>query len=87
MTAADIRKSVNAQMLTVFFLPLVTAVVHLCFAFPMVRKLLALFSLGNVGLMVAVLGGTVLVFGLFYTLVYRLTSNAYYAIVSGTKGG
>ncbi|MBP3318370.1 MAG: ABC transporter permease [Ruminiclostridium sp.] len=87
MTAADIRKSVNAQMLTVFFLPLVTAVVHLCFAFPMVRKLLALFSLGNVGLMVAVLGGTVLVFGLFYTLVYRLTSNAYNAIVSGTKGG
>ena len=34
MTKREIRKSINSQMLTVFFLPLVTAGVHLAFAFP-----------------------------------------------------
>ena len=85
MTKADIRKSVNSQMLTVFFLPLVTAVVHLGFAFPMVQKLLALFNLRNVPLMITVLAVTVFIFGVFYTIIYKITSNAYFSIVSGSK--
>lgn len=85
MTKKDIRKSVNSQLLTVFLLPFVTAVVHLGFAFPMVQKLLALFNLRNVTLMIVVMAVTVLVFGVFYALVYKLTSNAYYSIVSGSK--
>ena len=83
MTAEDIRKSVNSQMLTVFFLPLVTAVVHTAFAFPMVRRLLALFNMCNTPLMCTVLAGSVLAFGLVYALIYKATSNAYYTIVSG----
>lgn len=83
MTAEDIRKSVNSQLLTVFFLPLVTAVVHTAFAFPMVRRLLALFNMCNTPLMCTVLAGSVLAFGLVYALIYKATSNAYYTIVSG----
>ena len=86
MTREDIRKSVNSQMLTVFILPIATAALHLGFAFPMVCRLLMLFNLRNVGLMLAVAVVTVLVFGLFYALVYKLTANAYYSIVSGRKG-
>ena len=86
MTREDIRKSVNSQMLTVFILPLATAALHLGFAFPMVKRLLMLFNLRNVGLMLTVAAVTVLVFGLFYALVYKLTANAYYGIVSGRKG-
>ena len=74
-------------MLTVFLLPLATAALHLGFAFPMVRMLLMLFNLRNTGLMLAVAAVTVLVFGLFYALVYKLTANAYYGIVSGRKDG
>lgn len=85
MTRKDIRKSVNSQMLTVFFLPLITAVIHMCFAFPMVQKLLALFNLRNIPLMLAVMAAVVLVFGVFYALVYKFTSNAYYSIVSGSQ--
>ena len=85
MTGHDIRKSVNSQMLTVFFLPFLTAVVHLAFAFPMIHKLLMLFSLTNEKLLIATAGISVLSFGVFYTVVYRITSNAYYAIVSGEK--
>ena len=85
MTKRDIRKSINSQMLTVFFLPLLTAGIHLCFAFPIIHKLLLMFNLWNTHLLIATTVGAFLVFGIFYTLVYRLTSNAYYSIVSGAK--
>ena len=85
MTKRDIRRSINSQMLTVFFLPLVTAGVHLAFAFPMIRKLLLLFNMQNVNLFIRT---TLISFGIFavlYVLVYRITSTAYYDIVSGAK--
>lgn len=85
MSRQDIRKSVNSQMLTVFALPLITAVLHLGFAFPMVQKLLMLFNLRNVSLMLTVLAVTVLLFGLLYALIYKLTANAYFSIVSGGR--
>lgn len=85
MSKRDIRKSINSQMLTVFFLPLITAILHLTFAFPMIQKLLLLFNLNDFHLLLIVTGITTLVFALFYTLVYRVTSNAYFSIVSGAK--
>ena len=85
MTKEDIRKSINSQMLTVFFLPLIAAAVHLAFAFPLIRKLLALLNMMNIRLFIVTTVLTFLIFGLFYAVVYRLTSNAYYAIVSGAK--
>lgn len=85
MTARDIRKTINSQMLTVFFLPLGMAGVHLCFAFPMIQNLLSLFNLWNTRLLVVTSAGCFLIFGMFYAIVYRLTSNRYFAIVSGGK--
>ena len=85
MSKHDIRKSINSQLLTVFFLPLIGAGLHLSFAFPMIHKLLMLFNLNNVPLLIGTTAISFLVFALFYTLVYRITSNAYYAIVSGVK--
>ncbi|MCI6429954.1 MAG: ABC transporter permease [Lachnospiraceae bacterium] len=85
MTKEDIRKNINSQMLTVFFLPLAAAVLHLSFAFPMVQKLLALFNLRNVSLMILIMAISVLVFGIFYGIIYKVTSNAYYSIVSGKQ--
>ena len=85
MTKADIRKSVNSQMLTVFFLPLVWAVIHLAFAFPMIYKMLMLLNLVNLKLLIFTTCISVLIFALFYTIVYRITANAYFAIVSGAR--
>lgn len=85
MTTRDIRKSINSQMLTVFFLPLITAALHVGFAFPMVQKLLVMFNLRNTMLSIQVTGIAIVVFGIFYVIVYRITSNAYYTIVSGRK--
>lgn len=85
MTKKEIRKSINSQVLTVFFMPLITAGVHLAFAFPMIYKLLMLFSLTNQKLLIFVTVCCFLIFTLFYVLVYRITSKAYYSIVSGAK--
>ena len=85
MTKKDIRKSINSQMFMVFFLPLAAAIMHLCFAFPMVQKLLAMFNFRNVSLMIMTMMICVLVFGIFYGIIYKVTSNAYYAIVSGKQ--
>ena len=85
MTTRDIRKSINSQMLTVFFLPLITAALHVGFAFPMVQKLLVMFNLRNTMLSILVTGIAIVVFGIFYAIVYRITSNAYYSIGSGRK--
>ena len=79
------RRSVNSQMLLVFFLPLLLAGLHLCFAFPFVHKLLMLFNLNNVKLLIGTTALSYVVFALLYTLAYRLTSNAYYQIVSGAR--
>lgn len=87
MTKKDIRKSINSQMLTVFLLPLVMAGVHLAFAFPMICKLITLFNVINTNLLILTTLVSFFVFALFYTLVYRITSNAYYNIVSGAKEG
>ena len=86
MTRREIRRSVNSQLLTVFFLPLVTAGVHLSFAFPMIQKMLLLFGLADVSLLIVITACCYLVFALFYMAVYRATSRAYVAIVSDARG-
>ena len=85
MTKADIKKSVNSQVLTVFFAPLLLAGVHLAFAFPMVWQLLQMFNLRNLRLVIFTNIGAFLVFCLFYVLIYKLTAGAYYGIVSGEE--
>lgn len=85
MTSAEIRKSVNSQILTVFFLPLLLAGIHLAFAFPMVNRVLILLQMRNTPLLIATTLGCFSLFALFYSFVYKLTSNSYYAIVSDNK--
>lgn len=85
MTKKEIRKSINSQVLMVFFMPLITAGVHLCFAFPMIRKILLIFNIFNTSLLIKSAIICFIVFGLFYMVIYRITSNAYYNIVSSSK--
>lgn len=84
MTAPDIRHSVNSQLLTVFFLPLAGAALHMAFAFPMIRRVLLVFSLNNTALFVATALISLAVLSVVYTLVYRATFNAYYRIVKSS---
>ena len=85
MTKQDIRKSINSQMLTVFFSPLLMAGLHLCFAFPFLWKIMMMFGLNNRTLIIAITVICYIIFGIFYAVVYKITSNLYFYIVSGNK--
>ncbi len=82
MTKKDIRQSINTQVLTVFFAPLLMAGVHLAFAFPLIWKLLQLFSLFNLRFVILVTAIAFVAFGAVYAVIYKLTARAYYSIVS-----
>ncbi|MCI8466105.1 MAG: FtsX-like permease family protein [Lachnospiraceae bacterium] len=81
MGGREIRRSIHSQVLTVFFLPLVGAGIHVAFAFPFLVRVLSLFAMYNVGLFGACTAGTIVVFGLFYLITYHLTARVYYRIV------
>lgn len=85
MTKKEIRKSINSQLLTVFFLPLAGAGLHMIFASVIIRRILFSFNFNFSALFFVTTAICFVAFALFYTLVYRITSNAYYKIVSGAK--
>lgn len=81
MSRGEIKKSIRSQVLTVFFLPIVTAAIHIAFAFKVITKLLALLNLTNVVLFAWCTLGTLLVFAVFYSIIYVMTAKVYYKIV------
>jgi N12 class adenine-specific DNA methylase len=85
MTKPEIKRSIGSQLLMVFMLPLAFAGLHLAFAFPMIRKMLLLFGLTNIGLFVTTTLISFAVFVAFYWIVYRITSGVYYRIISGKE--
>ena len=81
MAYREILRWVNSQMLTVFVLARVASVVDLSFSCPMLTKILALLNMTDRNWLLLMTAASFLVFGLFYLVVYRLTSNTYYKIV------
>lgn len=82
MTRAEIKSSINSQVLTVFFLPLAAAGVHMAFAFPILARMLKLFDMNSTWLFALVVLGVYLIFAAVYTLVYKATSKSYSMIVN-----
>ena len=85
MTKSEIKKSINSQVLTVFFAPLAAAGVHMAFAFGIVSRLLMLFGLTDKKLFAIVTLCCFVLFGILYTVVYMITSSSYCKIVSGRE--
>ena len=78
----QIKRSINRQILVVFFLPLLAAALHLLFDFRLMVLLLQLFAMTNVKLTAICSLLTFGVFAVLYVLVYRITARSYYKIVS-----
>ena len=83
MTRAEVRSSIRSQVLTVFFLPLGTAAVHVACAFPMIVYILAAFGVQDVKLFAKCTLGCFGAFAVLYIAVYLLTARAYNRIVEG----
>lgn len=81
MSKEEIKGIVKNQVLTVFFMPLIFAFTHVIFAFPVIKRLLAILNFVNVQLYVICTIATMIIFGLCYGVVYIITSRVYYRIV------
>ena len=81
LSRREVRSSVRRQILMVFFLPLLMAMLHITMAFPMIRRMLLLFGMTNTKLFIGCTAGTVLIFAIVYGLIYLMTARSYYHIV------
>ena len=78
----QVKQTIRKQVLTIFFLPLIFAFIHLAFAYHMISLIVRIIGVLNPDLMLVV---TIIVCGVFflaYVLVFVLTSRSYRRIVS-----
>ncbi len=83
MRDVEIRRAIRKQVLIVFFLPLVAAVLHICVAAKVLQMFLIVLGLSDGQLFWKCIGICCLVFGIVYYAIYHLTSRVYYRIVHG----
>ncbi|MDW8720206.1 FtsX-like permease family protein [Streptococcus suis] len=76
------RQSIRKQLLTVFFLPILLAFVHLAFAYKMLSSILLSIGVVNAGLMLQVTAGICGGYLLLYLVVYAITTRSYKQIIS-----
>lgn len=82
MSRKEVKGAIRSQVLTVFYLPLLMAGVHIFFAFNMIKRILYMLGLYDTQFFAACTVGTLLVFAIFYCLVYGRTAKVYYKIIS-----
>lgn len=82
MSKKEVKRSIRSQVLSVFFLPLVVAVIHVAVAFEVMTKILGVLNLTNVSLFAVCTIITIAVFAVFYIIVYSITAKEYYQIVN-----
>ncbi|ONN74750.1 ABC transporter permease [Lacticaseibacillus rhamnosus] len=82
LSLREVRATINSQLLTLFYLPLIVAAIHVGFALPFVQRIMMLFGLPDWQFFLTVSLITLAIFAVIYVLMYRLTGNVYYRIVS-----
>ena len=82
LSRKEVKRAIHTQILTVFFLPLITAGIHVVFAYPIIRAILKAMMLSSETVFIICTIVSFLVFSVFYAIVYALTAKVYYRIVS-----
>ncbi|HWR19326.1 MAG TPA: FtsX-like permease family protein [Clostridia bacterium] len=81
MDDAQVKSTINTQVLWVFFIPLGMTILHMLFASKIMAVMLESFMLYDWGLVLACIGGSSVLFAVLYLVVYKLTAHVYYRIV------
>lgn len=84
MSHEEVKKTIKSQILMVFFIPILVAIIHVAVSFRIVKMLMSVLSLGNNStLFIMSTVVTVVIFFVIYAIVYAITAKAYYNIVNG----
>ena len=81
MDDRQVKKTIDRQVLWVFFLPLAATALHMIFASRIIARMLRMFMLYDWGLVLLTIGASLAVFALLYFGIYKLTARTYYRIV------
>jgi putative ABC transport system permease protein len=81
LSKREVRATINSQLLTLFYIPLIVAGVHTAIAAPFIQRVLTLFGIFNWGQFAVITAATLGVFALVYVLMYKATAQVYYRIV------
>ena len=81
MSRQEVRQTIRAQVVTVFFLPLAVAILHTVVAFPVTRQLMTMMNFPDSGIFLVATAVTIVAFAMVYLIVYTITARAYYKIV------
>ena len=77
----QIKQTINKQVLTVFFLPVIFAFLHLAFAYHMLSLILKVIGVVDTAMMLSVTLSICSIFALIYVLIFMITSRSYRKIV------
>ena len=77
----QIKQTINKQILTVFFLPVIFAFLHLAFAYHMLSLILKVIGVVDTAMMLSVTLSICGIFALIYVLIFMITSRSYRKIV------
>ncbi|MGU7992488.1 ABC transporter permease [Streptococcus suis] len=81
MSTVAVKKTINSQTLTVFFMPLVMATVHFVVSLVMLKQMLLTLGVTSSLMIYTVSGITLLAVALIYFVIYKWTSRTYYRII------
>lgn len=82
MDDKETKSVIKTQILMVFFLPIFMAVIHICFAFDIIRKMLVSLNFNNTPLYIVCTVMVTLVFFIVYGIVYTITAGTYYRVIN-----
>ena len=81
MDDKDVKSTIHRQIMLVFYMPLVLAVIHTFIGLGLTIKLLYALNLFNTQVILFSALGIILFFAIFYGTSYGITAKAYYKIV------
>ena len=81
MSLGEVKKTINSQIMLIFFLPLVLAIVHFLFAIPLLRTLLQTLGVSGGNSIYLISALTIFAVMILYFIIYKITSKTYYTLI------
>ncbi|MFD1393778.1 FtsX-like permease family protein [Lacticaseibacillus jixianensis] len=81
LSEREVKQTINSQLLTLFYIPLIVAGVHTAIAAPFIQRVLTLFQIFNWGQFAGIVAATLAVFAVLYVIMYKATAQVYFRIV------
>ncbi len=81
MSQKEVKQTIQFQVLIFFFVPLIVAIIHLAFAYPLILRILKGLLHSDKNIYLVSTARCIIGLVIIYTIVYLMTSKAYYRIV------